>query len=106
MNSNTRPQTPSVPGLAEGGTVTSGGTVMVGEKGPEMLSLKPGATVTPLNKINAATIASPSAPQQFQAIDYDKMTAAMSRVTIQSNLDGVKVSNELKVPMGITTRKL
>jgi hypothetical protein len=43
------------PGLAKGGTVLGEGSVMVGEEGPEILSLKPGATVTPLSKTNAAT---------------------------------------------------
>lgn len=43
------------PGLAKGGTVLGEGSVMVGEQGPEVLSLKPGATVTPLNKVNAAS---------------------------------------------------
>lgn len=61
------------PGLAEGGEVTSGGTVMVGEKGRELLNLQPGATVTPLNKLNAATIATP----QSQAFDYEKFGAVV-----------------------------
>jgi hypothetical protein len=106
VNSSTKPKTP---GLAEGGTVTGAGSVLVGEKGPEILSMKPGATVTPLNKTNAATIASPSAPQQQQSpsIDYDKMAQAMSRVKVQTNLDGVRVSSELqKAPLGIATRKI
>lgn len=38
------------PGLAEGGTVLSPGRVLVGERGPEILELPRGATVTPLNK--------------------------------------------------------
>ena len=104
VNSSTKPKTP---GLAEGGTVTGAGSVLVGEKGPEILSMKPGATVTPLNKTNAATIATPSAPQQSQAIDYDKMAQAMSRVSVNTNLDGVRVSSELqKAPLGIATRKI
>jgi hypothetical protein len=106
VNSSTKPKTP---GLAEGGTVTGAGSVLVGEKGPEILSMKPGATVTPLNKTNAATIASPSTPQQQQSqyIDYDKMAQAMSRVKVQTNLDGVRVSSELqKAPLGIATRKI
>jgi hypothetical protein len=92
----------SSPGLAEGGTVTSGGSVMVGEKGPEILSLKPGATVTPLTKLNAATVQSPSS----STIDYEKMAQAISKVTVQTNLDGVAVSSKLQTPMGITTRKI
>lgn len=94
---------PKTPGLAVGGTITGEGSIMVGEKGPEILSAKPGATVTPLNKVNAATVNN----QQSQAIDYDKIAQAMSRVQVQTNLDGVRVSSELqKAPMGIATRKI
>jgi hypothetical protein len=39
-----------VPGLAEGGTTTSAGTVLVGEEGPELLTLPRGAEVRPLDK--------------------------------------------------------
>lgn len=42
-----------MPKLAEGGTLTRGGTVMVGEAGPEILSLPRGARVTPLDKASA-----------------------------------------------------
>jgi hypothetical protein len=40
---------PSIPHLASGGNITSPGNVMVGESGPEILSLPTGATVTPLS---------------------------------------------------------
>jgi len=43
------------PALAKGGTVIGEGSVLVGEQGPEVLSMKPGATVTPLSKVNAAS---------------------------------------------------
>lgn len=97
-----------IPGLEKGGTVVGEGSVLVGEKGPEILSMKPGATVTPLNKTNAATISNPITQiQQAPSIDYDKMAQAMSRVKVQTNLDGVRVSSELqKAPMGIATRKI
>ncbi len=39
-----------VPGLYQGGTVVSRGTVLVGEKGPELLNLDKGASVIPLDK--------------------------------------------------------
>lgn len=42
-------QTWGLPKLAEGGTLTSGGTVLVGELGPELLTLPRGATVKPLD---------------------------------------------------------
>ncbi len=74
VNKFTTPQTPTVPGLAVGGTVTGAGSILVGENGPEILSAKPGATVTPLNKINAATAASSS-----PTIDYEKLGAAVAK---------------------------
>ncbi len=43
------------PGLASGGKVTSSGSVMVGEKGPEILNLPRGASVTPLEKVSRTT---------------------------------------------------
>lgn len=41
---------PQIPGLADGGTVTRGGRVLVGERAPEVLDLPVGARVTPLDK--------------------------------------------------------
>lgn len=45
----------SMPQLANGGTLTSSGTVMVGEAGPEILTLPRGARVTPLSSEDATT---------------------------------------------------
>ena len=41
---------PQIPMLANGGLIRTAGTVIVGEKGPEMLSLPRGAKVSPLDK--------------------------------------------------------
>lgn len=41
---------PRIEKLAEGGNVTAGGLAMVGERGPELLNLPKGASVTPLDK--------------------------------------------------------
>lgn len=49
-----------IPKLANGGTLTDDGVVMVGEQGAEYLSLPKGAQVTPLNKVGD--------------IDYNRMT--------------------------------
>jgi hypothetical protein len=38
----------SIPGLAGGGTITNPGVTLVGERGPELLMLPTGASVTPL----------------------------------------------------------
>lgn len=48
-------QTIGIPKLAEGGTLAVAGTVMVGEEGPELLTLPRGATVTPLDDADAAS---------------------------------------------------
>ena len=43
-------ETVNLPMLAKGGNITRAGNVIVGERGPEMLSLPRGASVTPLGK--------------------------------------------------------
>lgn len=45
----------TIPKLATGGTLTTGGTVMVGEAGPELLTLPRGARVTPLDAAGVCT---------------------------------------------------
>ncbi len=45
-----------LPGLAEGGTITAKGSVLVGERGPEMLSLPVGASVKPLGASESVQI--------------------------------------------------
>jgi hypothetical protein len=84
------------------GPVVSGdfGTVQLNPKD----SIVAGTNLMPDNKVRT----SPSSPpQQSQSIDYDKMAQAMSRVKVQTNLDGVRVSSELqKAPLGIATRKI
>jgi hypothetical protein len=85
------------------GPVVSGefGTVQLNPKD----SIVAGTNLMPDNKIKNPT-SSPQQPQS-QAIDYDKMAQAMSRVKVQTNLDGVRVSSELqKAPMGMATRKI
>ncbi len=48
---------PTIPMLATGGMLTAGGSVMVGERGPEILNLPRGASVVPLDRAPAATAA-------------------------------------------------
>jgi hypothetical protein len=64
-----------------------------------------------INKLNSPSkplVVNQSAPQQqAPMIDYDKIAQAISRVTVQTNLDGVRVSSELqKAPLGMATRKI
>lgn len=42
--------TPNIPLLADGGTIRRGGWSIVGEAGPELLNLSPGAQVVPLDR--------------------------------------------------------
>jgi hypothetical protein len=65
------------------------------------LAVSPNIQQTPSIKLPQQTIV-----QQSPSIDYDKMAQAMSRVQVQTNLDGVNVSRKLQTPMGIATRKL
>jgi hypothetical protein len=53
---------PTIPMLASGGTVTGSGTVLVGEKGPELLNLGRGASVVPLDKASGGTVIYNAAP--------------------------------------------
>ena len=46
----------NIPGLATGGTITSAGTALVGERGPELLHLPRGAQVQPLGAGGGVTI--------------------------------------------------
>lgn len=54
---------PTIPALAEGGNIQKAGTVLVGERGPELLNLPEGAKVSPLNR--------------GTDIDYGKLASAM-----------------------------
>ena len=45
---------PQIPMLAQGGMIRTAGSVIVGEKGAELLTLPRGAQVTPLAKTSAA----------------------------------------------------
>ncbi|QOR34445.1 phage tail tape measure protein [Clostridium sp. 'deep sea'] len=76
MSSSSVPSTsytPSnIPGLATGGNIVSSGRVLVGEKGPEILDLKAGARVTPLNKMGGVTV-NINNPKLFNDRDADKL---------------------------------
>lgn len=46
---------PQIPMLAQGGLIRTAGSVIVGEKGPELLNLPQGAKVTPIDKSSKRT---------------------------------------------------
>jgi hypothetical protein len=83
------------------GPVVSGefGTVQLNPKD----SIVAGTNLMPDNKVRTTPS---SSPQSTPIIDYEKLSQVMSRVTVQSNLDGVAVSSRLQTPMGIATRKI
>jgi hypothetical protein len=67
-----------IPMLAEGGTLTGSGTVMVGEAGPELLTLPKGAQVTPLDRAGGNTIIYNAAPNASLNSE-ESLFAAMRR---------------------------
>jgi hypothetical protein len=76
---------PKIPKLAKGGDIVEAGTVMVGEAGPELLTLPEGARVTPLNKVGTD-------------IDYDRLAQsiaiAMTDVLVNAMPNYEPVSDE------------
>lgn len=72
---------PKLPKLAEGGDIVGAGSVMVGEEGPEILSLPKGARVTPLDKVGGGTINYYAAPNE--SIDSEEaLFMAMRRAKV------------------------
>jgi hypothetical protein len=69
-------------------------------------SVGDGIAVSP----NMRTQSTPPPPVQSPSIDYEKLgthiAQAVSKVTVQTNLDGVNVSRGLQTPLGIVTRKI
>ncbi len=56
----------NIPGLAAGGTITTGGVVLVGEDGPELLKLPTGAQVQPIGLPSSLASFSQTAPASGQ----------------------------------------
>lgn len=69
----------SIPRLADGGDITRGGRVMVGEEGPEYLDLPRGARVTPLDKGGDTNITM-NVTVQGGSFDEDKLARALDRI--------------------------
>ena len=68
-----------VPALADGGTAVGRGLALVGERGPEILSLNRGASVVPLNKSSSMTIENLNVyPSGAAADDPRALAAALS----------------------------
>jgi hypothetical protein len=71
-------------------------------------SVGDGLAVSPNIRTQSAPPTQTTSPTAI--IDYEKLgthlAQAVSKVTVQSNLDGVAVSSRLQTPMGIATRKI
>lgn len=74
---------PEIPMLAEGGSISKAGRVLVGERGPEFLDLPEGAKVTPLDKADKTQTI-------YNNINIDKME-------VRDDKDIESVAEELNV---------
>jgi phage-related protein len=70
----------SLPRLARGGTLLNDGSVMVGERGPEILTLPGGATVTPLDHGGPTIVYNAAPNQSFDA--EQELVKAMRRARL------------------------
>ena len=73
--------------LAEGGDILRGGMSLVGERGPELLRLPTGASVTPTNQINSAMVGVPGPITVNLVIDGH----------ILATVEGILAANEEQV---------
>ena len=83
------------PKLKDGGEVLSEGAIMVGEEGPEIMTAKPGATVTPLNKLNAAKTGGGEASNTAVLTEIKNLLAQIASTPGTITLDGTKVGTAL-----------
>jgi hypothetical protein len=77
---------PDIPLLAKGGTLTSAGSVFVGEHGPELLDLPAGATVRPLTPDGSGMF-------RLHPEDIELLADAIARRPVE--LDGARVNRQL-----------
>jgi phage-related minor tail protein len=87
--------TPNIPYLAKGGTALTSGAAIVGERGPELVTLRPGATVTPLTGSSAARM---GGTQRIELIlrsggsKLDDMLVEILRAAIKARGGNVQVA--------------
>jgi hypothetical protein len=101
-SSNTSKPTP---GLATGGTVVGAGAIMVGENGPEIRTERPGATITPLNKVNAASESGANNKQLIDSFNakLDSVVAAIKSMNVSVELDGERIGQNRTVTNAVNT---
>lgn len=83
------------PGLKDGGTVLSEGAIMVGEEGPEIMTAKPGATITPLKSVNAAKTGGGEASNTAVLNEIKNLLQQIASTPGTITLDGTKVGTVL-----------
>jgi len=79
---------PKIPYLAEGGVLSAGGTVMVGERGPEMLTLPRGAQVTPLAGRNKVQLGGDSGGEG-NGVSAETLITALSQMSWKLDPQGL-----------------
>lgn len=78
----------AIPKLAEGGILGSSGSVMVGERGPEILSLPSGARVTPLDKSSGGVSVHIENAYMHTQADVILLAEQISRLTEEKRRSG------------------
>ena len=76
-----------IPHLADGGTIRSAGSVLVGERGPEILNLPPGASVEPLDHQSGRD----TGPIELSDASIDKLARAIDGLSRNRLRQGVLV---------------
>lgn len=77
-----------VPGLAEGGTITQGGTVLVGEEGPELVSLPTGAAVANTDATTTLLNAIRSTPAEAFRSGRTRKVDVQQETDVNLDVDG------------------
>jgi TP901 family phage tail tape measure protein len=75
----------NIPQLAEGGVIRSAGAVMVGEEGPEILTLNTGAQVTPLDRATGGPTVVYNAAPNYSLTAEEQLFQAMRRARLVAN---------------------
>lgn len=100
MMSSAESQGKTIPQMAKGGTVLEGGLALVGEEGPEILSLTRGARITPLSPRSSSSSGGSSsndllreliAEQKETRNAYNKTLDAISKIQVVSSQYGTQI---------------
>lgn len=87
--------TPNIPYLAKGGTAMSAGVAIVGEKGPEMLSMPKGARVNPLPRSGGSSGGSAHVTIEFKKSGDPLMDMFLDALRDRIRIEGGNVQTVL-----------